>query len=380
MKKGNMSLIILILGIMVLFSTISSVDATIVKELGTSNVDYKDMVKINNDKAPNFIKASKYLKSAKYSKTKGFEKRKNILKTKYGKKYIFITKYFLPMSWKNGGKNGKTEYWYNCQSVVINGKYMYLLTSSGYGMNKGFVIRYDRNILDKYNGKSLVKLRKLGAAMRDGKKLTKSQKSLKKAIKIGPKFIVGHGQSLTYNPKTKSLWMWQDNAKNSNNLKLMKINKKTLKPSIIYKFKVKNTEKYFKQFHNLAFDRYGNFYTDKIVKTKKNPNGYICIFSGRLNHNKIKMKLLTIIKKRPGIYSQSLAINNKNKRLYLVSDGAIYSIPMVKLLNGNLKESDFYYTLFKTKREFESISFDKYGKAYLLILRGTEILKSNQIY
>lgn len=91
--------------------------------------------------------------------------------------------------------------------------------------------------------------------------------------------------------------MWQDNKKNSNNLKLMKINKKTLKPSIIYKFKVKNTEKYFKQFHNLAFDRYGNFYTDKIVKTKKNPNGYICIFSGRLNHNKIQIKLLTIIKK-----------------------------------------------------------------------------------
>lgn len=382
MKQKNILAILLVLGILILLILSASIVSATTIKLDNINVDSKKAIKINNSNAPKFVSAPKvYSQSSKYSKTKGFEIKKSTIKTKVGKKYTFITKYFLPMSWKNGGKNGKTEYWYNCQSLVVKGKYIYVYTSAGYGSSKGFIIRYDTKILDKYNkGKDLYKLRKLGTCMRKGIKLTEEQKKIKKGIKIGKIFIGGHGQSLTYDPKSKSLWMWQDNNYKSTSLKLIKIGAKTLKPYLIYKFKANFKGKYLTAFHNLAFDKNGNFYTDKTIKTKKNPLGSSYIFSGKLIDNKIQMKLLTIIKNRPGTYSQSLAINQKNNRLYLVLDGVIYSIPLNKLINGNLNLNNFYYTVFATKREFEGISFDKQGRAYLFILRGSEILKSNQIY
>lgn len=376
MKQKIILTILVVIGLLFVLS-ISGVNGTSIK-IDDINIDSKKTIKVNNTNAPKFVSAPKvYSKSSKYSKTRGFEIKRNIIKTKVGKKYTFITKYFLPMSWKNGGKNGKTEYWYNCQSFVVKGKYIYVYTSAGYGSNKGFIIRYDTKILDKYNkGKGLAKLRKLGASMKKGEKLTKEQKKIKKGIKIGKKFTGGHGQSLTYDPKTKSLWMWQDNDYNSKNLKLMKISMKTFKPYLTYKFKANLNGKYLTAFHNLAFDKKGNFYADKTMKTKKNPLGSSYIFSGRFINGKIQMKLLSIIQNRPGSHSQSLSINHENNRLYLVSDGSIYSIPLNKLINGTLTMNDFYYALFATKREFEGISFDRYGKTYLLVLRGSEILKS----
>ena len=366
--------------ILCIFS-INNVSATTVKELDNINVDSNKTVEINNTNAPKHVIAPKnYSISKKYAKTKGIETKRNTIKTKIGKKYTFITKYFIPGTWKNGGKNGKTEYWHNCQSMAIKGKYIYIYTSAGYGSSKGFIIRYDTKILDKYNkGKGLSKLRKLGICMKTGKKLTKEQKRIKKGIKIGKKFNGGHGQSLSYDPKTKSLWMWQDNNYNSSNQKLMKISMKTLKPYLTYKFKAKLGKKYLKAFHNLAFDEKGNFYTDKTIKTKKNPLGYSYIFSGRFHNGKIQMKLLTKIKNRPGTYSQALAINHKNNRIYLVSDGVIYSAPLTKLVKGTINMHDFRYSVFSTKREFEGLSFDNNGKAYLLLIRGSEILKSTAI-
>jgi hypothetical protein len=92
------------------------------------------------------------------------------------------------------------------------------------------------------------------------------------------------------------------------------------------------------------------------------------------------MKLLAIIENRPGTHSQSISINHKNNRLYLVSDGVFYSMPLNKLISGTLSADDFYYTVLSTNREFEGLSFDSYGIAYLLVLRGTEVLISNNIY
>ncbi|RBQ22820.1 hypothetical protein ALNOE001_15190 [Candidatus Methanobinarius endosymbioticus] len=380
MKKKEIILILTIIATLMFLSLISSVSAAS-SNLGNIDVESNSAIVVNNDNAPEFIKApDNYAQSEKYSKTKGFEKTKNIINTKKGKNYKFITKYFLPVSWKNGGKNGKTEYWYNCQSIVIKGKYMYILTSAGYDSNKGFIIQYNTQILDKYlKGKKLTNLRILGYQMREGKNLTGEGKRLKKAIKTGPIFNTGHGQSLSYNHETKSLWMWRDDNYNSNIQKLIEINMKTFKPKKMYKFRVKYKNNLLKAFHNLAFDKNGNFYTDKTMKSKSNPNGASYIFIGKIINNKVQMKLLTIIKKRPGTYSQSISINFKNNRFYLVSDGVFYSMPLHKLVAGTLSKNDFYYTIFSTKREFEGLSFDSKGRAYLLVLRGTEILISNNI-
>ncbi len=366
--------------ILLIFSLISSATGAAVKNLGNSKVDCNDTISIENDNAPKFVKAPvQYSKSKKYAKTKGFETKKNVIKTKSGnKKYTFKTEYFLPMSWKNC--NGY-EYWYNCQSMVIKGKYMFVVSSSGYDLNKGFIVRYDMSIMKKYklnSGKGLDDLRMLGAALRDNKKLSTKQKKILKSVKKGPIFNIGHGQSLAYNPKSKSLWMWRDDKYGSKTQKLMRISMKSLKPNLIYKFSLSKTGNKLVARHNLAFDKEGNFYFH-ANNDKSNSKG-VLIFKGKIVKNKVQSTLLAIIKNRPGTFIQSLAINLVTNRLFLVSDGAFYSLPIIKLNEGTLKNNDLHYTVLKTKREFEGISFDKYGKAYLLVIRGTEILKSNSVY
>jgi hypothetical protein len=104
------------------------------------------------------------------------------------------------------------------------------------------------------------------------------------------------------------------------------------------------------------------------------------IFKGKVTSKSVKAQLLATINNRPGECRQSLAINLKTKRLFFVSDDAIYSIPLNKLNAGTLTMDDFHYTVFNSKREFEGLSFDASGKAYLLLMRGSEVLTSNYIY
>lgn len=338
--------------------------------------DCDQTIFIDNNNSKLAKKPVKYADSPLLHKTKGFETKKHVIKTKSGnKKYTFKTEYFLPMSGKKIGKKGEyNEYWYNCQAVAISGKYMYILTSSGYNLNKGFIVRYDMNMLNKFgvNGKNLVELRKIGASLRDNKNLTVTQKKIKKAIKIGPVFNTGHGQSLSFNPKTKSLWMWQDDKYLSTKLKLMKIDMKKLKPSSIYKFTINYKNKKINKVRNLAFDKDGNFYFNQLESRSEGDR----IFKGKILNNKLKIQLLAIVKYRPGWHAQTLAINPVSNRLYMVFDGVFYTIPVAKLCKYTLTKYDFQYTILNTKREFEGISFDKYGNSYLLLIRGSEILKS----
>ncbi|MDR2967032.1 MAG: hypothetical protein LBU74_03690 [Methanobacteriaceae archaeon] len=378
-NKFNKKLVIFLLTIgaflVILSATLPLTVAT--TNLGNIKADCENTISINND-IPKFVeKPKKYAISPQFFKTKGLESKKNIIKTKIGnKKYTFKTEYFLPTSGKKIGKAGEyNEYWYNCQAITIVGKHMYILTSHGYNVKKGFIVRYDMEMLNKYKlnqGKALASLRKLGTSLKNNENLTKHQKLIKKAIKIGPVFNTGHGQSLAYNPKTKSLWMWQDDKYLSPKLKLMKINMKTLKPSSMYKFTVYYNNKKANKVRNLAFDKNGNFYFHQFISSSKGDN----IFKGKIANNEIKIELLATIKNRPGYYAQALALNPVSNRLYLVFDGVFYSIPVDKLCNYTLTKNDFEYTILNTKREFEGMSFDKYGNTYLLLIRGTEVLKS----
>lgn len=362
--------------LLVLFAELSVTEAA--TNLGNIKADSEKSVSIDN-KIPKFVKKpAKYSESLQLGKTKGFETKKNLIKTKDGnKKYTFKTEYFLPMSGKKIGKKGDyDEYWYNCQSIAINGKYMYILTSHGYNVKKGFIVRYDMDMLNKFKlnkqGKNSADLRKLGASLRDNKNLTKYQQRLKKAIKIGPVFNTGHGQSLAFNPKTKSLWMWQDDNWLSPKLKLMKINMKTLKPSSMYKFTVMHNNKKVNRVRNLAFDKNGDFYFNQLVSGSREDR----IFKGKFVNNKVTIKLLATIKNRPGWHAQTLAINRVSNRLYLAFDGVFYSIPLAKLRHYTLTKNDFKYTVLNTKRETQGLCFDKRGNTYLLLIRGSEVLKS----
>lgn len=339
---------------------------------------------IDNNNCPDFVKINRnYDISPFFESTNGIETEKNLIKTIDGNRnYTFKTEYFLPMAWKEPKNTGTNEYWYNCQSIAMHGKYMYVLTSSGYNLNKGFIVRYDTDILKKYNltTSNLSAMRDLGYDLQQNDKLTKDQEAIKKAIKVGPVFNTGHGQSLSYNSKDNSMWMWQDDGSNSS-LKLMNIDMDELKPKKIYNFSVTINNHKIKKFNNLAFDKDGNFYTDYTKKLGNNSEGSSIIFKGKvINDTSVEIEHLATIKNCPGTYSQSLAINPTTNYMYLVSDGVFYTMPLDKLNNKTITKQDLHYSVFDTNREFEGISFDNKGNGYLLTLRGTEVLKSTEIY
>ncbi len=90
----------------------------------------------------------------------------------------------------------------NPQSAAYDGgHYLYVVYQPHYtkGMtNKGFVARYDMN---KLKGMSLAKQQAL-----------MDSKSGSSAVKVGGIFTTGHGQSLAYDKKHKSLYMWRDTS------------------------------------------------------------------------------------------------------------------------------------------------------------------------
>jgi len=377
--KSNRKFIVLLAIIGFFLAILATVSPSFagVTNLGNIGADSENAITINNNVPKSAVKPKNYAISPQYSKTKGFETKKNTIRTKGGNKnYTFKTEYFLPVSGKKVPNTGRYhEYWYNCQSIVIEGKYMYILTTHGYNVKKGFIVRYDMDMLNKYKlnkGKNLNRLRKLGADLRDGENLTKTQQRIRKAIKIGPVFNTGHGQSLAYNKKTKSLWMWQDDKWLSPTLKLMKINMKTLKPSSMFRFSVSHNNKKINRVRNLVFDKNGDFYFHQLIPKSRQDR----IFKGKFVNNKIEIKLLATVKNRPGWYAQAFSLNQVTNRLYMAFDGVFYSIPVAKLDNYTLKKKDFRYTILNTKRETQGMCFDEQGNTYLLLIRGTEVLKS----
>lgn len=319
----------------------------------------------NNNALPMVNKPNPYESSPRAGL---LETKKNIIKTQKGTDYTLKTEYFLPLSWTKSGD------WANVQSITIGGKYMYnlILKSKNSGETKGFIVKYDMKKLNKYHankaGTSLSDLRALALNTQFKRSSTSNQKNLKTAITVGPVFTVGHGQSLAYNPKTPGyLWMWQDVSESETTLLLIK--QSTLKPVKAYKFGsgVKP--------NTLTFDSAGNFYFYQIQSA-----GPINIYTGRVVNDNVKMKLLTIIKNRPGYYGQSISYNPANKRLYLISDGAFTSLPVEKLRNNQLTSKDLEYTVLKSKREVEGFAFDSKGHGYLLVTRAAEVLKTTKAY
>ncbi|RBQ22874.1 hypothetical protein ALNOE001_14550 [Candidatus Methanobinarius endosymbioticus] len=142
--------------------------------------------------------------------------------------------------------------------------------------------------------------------------------------------------------------MWQDDDSKSSKLKLMRIDKNTLEPNRIYKAPAKLNNKKIGKLHNLSFDNDGNFYTDYIKKTDSNPSSSSTIIVGKISNDSVKLKPLLTIENRPGTCPQSVAVNLVTNRLYLVSDGAIYTMPIGKHLKYNISKENLTYTVFNT--------------------------------
>ncbi|MDR0518800.1 MAG: hypothetical protein LBG82_01915 [Clostridiales Family XIII bacterium] len=307
-----------------------------------------------------------YTKTYKYGY--GNKDGANTIKTSKadGKKVTFKTKYFLPI-------NYRAPKWTNPQSMTLDNEtgYLYVLYTVKEGSSKGWVARYDTKKLAQYK----ITYKQLATATKSGSSSLNNK--LKKCVKVGPSFTTGHGQSLSFNPVTKELWEVQDtsmNPKPGSYAILQRINTKTLKPDAAIKFRLRPTVA---MGHNLTFDSEGNAYFFTYSGTQF--PGSVKIYKGQISTSSVSFELIPQgLKYSPGTHSQGMGYSAVANRLFFVADGCISSVPVDKL--GELKPSDVWQTKFKTKREFESVTFDDKGYAYLLTNRNPEILKSTEVY
>lgn len=339
----------------------------ILAPLLTSNLAHANLRVVNN------IKTTKRApKKWSYGKCQPQKTSKqNVIKTDkhyFGRKVTLKTATYLPAS--------HAYEWGNPQSMAYSkrDKYLFVLYKPIVKeSNTGWLVRYNlrglKKVLKKKPGNYMFKVYA-------GSHHTKKYKKIAKYIKVSKKMQLGHGQAMALNPKTGALWVNCDLKKHGKYIKkhtkLLKISPKTLK--VVGRTKFKVTTK-IPLAHNLAFDRRGKAYFSTINKKDNTAK----IYQGSIAVKKSsKWQQVQIIKHRAGTHAQAISYNRKKQQLMLVSDASIQSFPIKRL--GRLRPSDIRETTFKSKREFETIEFDKKGYAYMLSNRQPEIFKSTQRY
>ncbi|WP_283680016.1 hypothetical protein [Lentilactobacillus sp. Marseille-Q4993] len=275
------------------------------------------------------------------------------IKSVSGTKWTLKQKYLLQGNW---GKDNT-----NPQAAAFAGKYLFVLYAPHSLKGKGYIIRYNKSVLDKNKPENFIGL------------------SAKKAgVKVGGYFTVGHGQSLAYDKKTNSLWMWRDsvNMAPTKWSTIQRISKSSLKPDKAIKFYMNNRGAKVPAGHNLTFDTSGHAYWWTIS------GGKVKVYRGKISGNKIKVVLTKqMFAHQTGTHQQAMGYNPHNGRLYLVSDDSIASFPAKKTYGrGSLTNGSFKYTKFRSHREFESLIFDKSGHGMLLTNRQPQLMRSTTAY
>ncbi|MDR1042967.1 MAG: hypothetical protein LBL54_03590 [Clostridiales Family XIII bacterium] len=283
------------------------------------------------------------------------------------RRVTFKTRYLLPTKYVS-------QRWGNPQSMTMDNEtgYLYVLYTVRADSSTGWIVRYDTRRLAEYK----ISYKQLATATKSGNSAL--DKKLKRCIKYGPKFTTGHGQSLSFNPVTGELWEIKDttmNVKPGSYATLQRINTSTLKPDAAIKFRLKSSVA---MGHNLTFDSEGNAYFFTYSGSGK-WKGSVKIYKGWISKDSVNFELIPQgLKHNPGPHSQGMGYDEYRNRIVLVADGCIVSVPVDKL--GELKPGDVWQTNFKTKREFENVTFDKDGYMYLISNRDPELFRSTEIY
>ncbi len=193
---------------------------------------------------------------------------------------------------------------------------------------------------------------------------------------LSPQVDIGHGQTLSFNPQNKHIYLAEDNtltdlkSRDDNNT-VLEMDPNTLKPIREYNFKMYHGDSANLQLHTLAFDKDGNAYWGR-----KYGKGYI-LFYGRLDENSVKFAASSnMVGNRGGSTNQGMSYNPQNDRVYFVSDDILTSIPADKVRSGSFTASDIHYQAFDSGREMESLAFDQDGYGYLLALWPPELMQS----
>lgn len=312
-----------------------------------------------NNKVTGFVKAGSY----SFAKNPGGS---NTISSVGGnQKWTLKTAYQLANTHAAKG-NAKYDMTNPQSAAYDGGHYLYVVYQPHYtkGMtNKGFVARYD---LNKLKGMSHAKQQSL-----------MDSKSGSSAVKVGGIFTTGHGQSLAYDKKHHSLYMWRDTTLGATRTStLQRISTSSLKPNKAITFHMTNHGTNVPGGHDLTFDHSGNAYYWTVSGSR------VKVYKGTIGSKSVHFRLTKqLFDHRPGTHEQAMGYNGHNGRLYLVADDSITSFPAKKLNgNGSLKASDFKYSKFNSHREFESLNFDNSGHGLLLSNRTPEVLRSTTAY
>ncbi|CAI2547529.1 hypothetical protein AKUH4B507X_00090 [Apilactobacillus kunkeei] len=267
------------------------------------------------------------------------------------------TSFYLPVTYNTSGDLG------NPQSVAISksGQYAYVM----YPFAKNTIVRYD-----------LWKLHSLGVDTNNMAQLRLGLRSrdpqIMSAIKFGPYFNAGHGQSLALNPKTNMLWYVKMDVV-AKSAALVEVSPTTLKPVKQINFKFSPS---YSINNELAIDNNGNFYTYVKYRMQGKSAGRIVIFKGQVKNNHVSFRAIKQgLANGQGFQTQGMGYNPASNRLYFVSDGVISSVPVNKL--NKLRPRDVRTTKFKTNLEFEGIAFNQAGLGYILTIRGSQLFTIN---
>ncbi|WP_134644285.1 hypothetical protein [Weissella cibaria] len=206
------------------------------------------------------------------------------------------------------------------------------------------------------------------------------------SVQVGPEIYTVHGQALSFDSKSKRLWLmaeWDDAYKQS----LTQADLKKLAPveSADFSFTDPRSHDKINSERNFAIDKTGNMYIVSVVtnKTKKDTNlqnGDVRLYHGRMVDGKPKFSVTpTVIRSKPGYYTQLLSFNEKDQKLYYITDGAYSTIPMTKWLVGSLTYPDFDIGVYATQdggtREFEAMDWGPSLQSYLVVNCGAELMK-----
>ncbi len=248
---------------------------------------------------------------------------------------------------------------------------------------RGHSVKNKKSTLKKFDKEIKSTSAKLSKAIKSISKAKGANADLLKNVQIcetaqlSPQVDIGHGQTLSFNPQNKHLYIVQDNILTDlqsmeDNNQVLEIDPNTMQPIRKYEFKMWRGSSSNLQLHTLAFDNDGNAYWGR-----KNGMGYM-FFYGRLDQHDVQFQAApAYFKNRGGSPNQDVAMNNATGRLYYITDDILTSIPVTEVRDGSFTASDIHYQVYDSKREFEDMTFDNQGYGYLLSLWPAQIMKSS---
>lgn len=241
---------------------------------------------------------------------------------------------------------------------------------------QGCVVRYDWQQLTALGVRKSGKMqlvRRAALNLFKGKAKSKTDQAILNCIKVGPSFKTGHAQSLALNPKTNELWFVQSRKAGVPSV-VERLNAETLTPDAAVSFTLKSG---MHMGSVLAFDNEGNayFWTQTVSPWATAPVDSVKIYKGTVSTERVRFSLVMQgLSKAPGSVVQSMSYNAANNRLYLISNGSIFSVPADKL--GKLSADDVSATNFNGNREFEGMPFmHHHNEGFVMMNRGAELMQ-----